>query len=313
MQASRRGCYGGATRKQRAERTEARSRGEGARRYAPEMSHRATRLARSAIARSAIVAFLACLGASGAGLGAAQPAPVPTVSSPRGPRSIDRQVSAWLDRAGRAPHNGMNPQLELSPRLVVGGAQAFQRAVGSGPLPRRRDAAFALAQHPRADELRAFWRAQLDSDDADIRFRAVTELAEVHHPEDLEPLLRAYLAHEDLQRVVAVRVRDWHDRRAVIVLVELLGGPENIALNAAGSLAQSPDVPALDPEPTTDQVGAVHLPGGAWRAPPSSTVAPYRRWWSEQGRAAFATECAWWTTFAGSERQICSARLSSAR
>lgn len=154
--------------------------------------------------------------------------------------------------------------------------------------------------------------------DDEVSFRAVTTLADVHDPSDLEPVLRAYLArrhrrtgchraHDDLHHVLGVRLRDWRDRRAVVALVELLDGPSLVAENAAESLAQSPGVPSLDAEPTTAE-GATHTAEGVWVAPPSSRVAPYRRWWDQTGRAAFAAECASWVALAAASRAVCEAR-----
>ncbi len=223
--------------------------------------------------------------------------PIAWVAGP--PDAWDGRVGEWLDRAGAAPHNGSNPQLELPTELVTGGAEAFERAIVTGAAARRQDAAAALAQHPDPARLRSFWIAQLDSDDVNVRFRAVTELADVHDAVDLEPVLRAGLAHPDLANTIAVRARDWQDRRAVPALVDLVLGDGVAAQGAAMSLAQIPSVPVLEAEQIDPNARPVHLEGGAWRAPDSSTVGPYRRWWAGGGRSSFAAECSWWTSVAG--------------
>jgi hypothetical protein len=252
---------------------------------------------RRALGLVPILASLAC------GAGAAA-----TRSSASDP--IERAVEDWLAGASSAPHDGTNLQIDLSEQLVVDGRAAFERAIAAGPTPRRRDAASALSRHPRPAEVRAFWADQLDSDDDVIRFYAVTVLADAHDGADLEAVLRAYVAHPDAAHALAVRLRDWSDRRTVIPLVELLAAEPLVAENAALSLSMSPGVPALDPEPTTTEP-AQHLESGAWLEPPTSRVAPYRRWWSETGRASFAAECAWWGTFAGAPRAICVPRGSA--
>lgn len=256
----------------------------------------------------------------------AAPAPSATPASPTAPRAEpvplvlgvpgpwvagtpdawDGRVSEWLDRAAAAPHNGSNPELELPPELLTGGAAAFERAIVSGPAARRQDAASALSRHPEPATRRSFWLTQLDSDDANVRFRAAVVLADVHEPADLEPVLRASLAHADLGSTIAVRARDWQDRRAVPALVELLLGGGLASENAAMSLAQIPSVPVLAAEPIDPNAMPEHLEGGAWREPDSSTVGPYRRWWAGGGRSSFAAECTWWVSIAG-PRPVCDA------
>jgi hypothetical protein len=221
----------------------------------------------------------------------------PASTTPPGeavPASADAQVDDWLARAAGAPHNGSNPELALPPELVRDGATAFQRAVASGPIARRRDAASALSRHPEPASQRTFWLTQLESDDATVRFYALTSIAETHASEDFEPFVRAAHTHGDT-RVLAVRARDFGDRRAVPLLVDLLASPAD-AENAALSLSMLPGVPDLPEEQVEPAATAEHLPGGAWRAPATSRVAPYQRWWQGDGRAAFATECAWWQT-----------------
>ncbi len=246
---------------------------------------------RSIVLRSAalLLALAGCGSGETTATAVAQPAQIAVVSS------VERDVSAWLDRAGPAPHNGVNPQIELPPTLVRDGATFFQHAITSGAEQRRRDAASALARHPEPATQRTFWLAHLSSSDAAVRLFALTSVAEVHAPEDFEPFVRACLTTGDTN-TLAVRARDWADPRAVPIMAELLLSGDLIAANAAISLSQLPRVPALAAEQVDPNATAVHLEGGAWRAPERSTIQPYTRWWTTEGRAAFTTECTWWRT-----------------
>ncbi|MFO0708672.1 MAG: hypothetical protein U0353_02475 [Sandaracinus sp.] len=210
-------------------------------------------------------------------------------------------AAAWLDRAATSPHNGFNPTLDLPDALVATESATFEDAVLHAPTQRRRDAASALARHPDPAALRTFWLAQLESDDEVVRFFARTSIAGLHQPEDFEPFVRSARAHPD-DNTVAVRIRDFGDRRAVPVLVDLLEVGGLASENAAGSLGMLPGVPALTGEPVDPAASATHLPGGAWEAPPSTRVPAYRRWWSETGRAAFQAECAWWIALSPESR-----------
>lgn len=104
-----------------------------------------------------------------------------------------------------------------------------------------------------------------------------------------------------------MRVRDFGDRRAVPILVDLLGGERADAENAALSLSMSPGVPDLPAEQLDPSASAEHMPYGAWHAPETSRVAPYQRWWQAEGHAAFDAECAWWLTIAP-QSTACAAR-----
>jgi hypothetical protein len=243
--------------------------------------------------------LLLLLGACGrqASTAATPTAPEPSPPARAEPTTSEARVADWLDRAARAPHNGSNPELELAPELVREGAEAFQRAIVSDAPERRRDAASALSRHPEPATQRAFWLTQLESEDATVRFFATTSIAEVHAPEDFEAFVRATFRRGD-SGILAARVRDFGDRRAVPILVDLLGGVRNDAENAALSLSMSPGVPDLPAEPLDPNATAEHLPYGAWRAPETSRIAPYRAWWQREGHEAFAAECTWWLTIA---------------
>jgi hypothetical protein len=222
---------------------------------------------------------------------------VPSTAADEGAPTPDAQVADWLDRAASAPHNGMNPELALAPELLRDGASAFQQAIATGTPQRRHDAASALTRHPEPASQRAFWLTQLESEDPIVRFYASTSIADVHAAEDFEPFVRATFGRGDLL-TLAARARDFGDRRAVPLLVDSLGGDRVIAANAALSLSMSPGVPDLPAEQLDPDATAAHLPNGAWRAPETSRVAPHQRWWQSEGRASFATECAWWVTIA---------------
>ncbi|MBN8615231.1 MAG: hypothetical protein J0L92_31835 [Deltaproteobacteria bacterium] len=211
------------------------------------------------------------------------------------PVSPSVAVSSWLDRAAAAPHNGTNPELELPEPLLREGADWFQQAIAREPEARRRDAASALARHPEPDTQRAFWLTQLRAADPVVRLYATTSIASIHHPDDLEPFIRACFAAGDTL-TLAVRVRDWSDRRAVPLLVGLLAGGDLASQNAATSLSMLPGVPALEPAQVDPAATAEHLPNGAWRDPETTLVAPYTAWWAREGRLAFETECVWWRT-----------------
>lgn len=224
------------------------------------------------------------------------------------PQPPHQAVDEWLSKAASARHNGANPELDLPMKLVVQGRSAFEQAIAHGSIPRSHDAASALSRHPRSVETRPLWLTQLASNDAQIRWRALIELADVHAPEDLEQVLRAYLAHSDLEHPLAVRLRDWRDRRTVPVLVELLHSRDNlVAQNAALSLSvgRIPGVPVLDKESDDPNFVSEHRPEGYWTAPPMSHVKPYRRWWASTGREQFSAECTWWLSFTGSARGSC--------
>lgn len=208
-------------------------------------------------------------------------------------RAIDEEVSAWLDRAANAPHNGSNPVLELPERLIVEGASAWERAVVAGPTARRRDAVSAYSRHPSPSSTRTFWRSQLTSDDAAVRFRALTTLADAHAPEDFELIVTRAIADPGARYTLSARLGDWGDRRAVPVLAPWLDDADSsISESAALSLSRLPGVPALGGE-VVGSPAAVHLPNGAWRAPQTSRLPPYRRWWRTVGRDAFHAERQW--------------------
>ena len=237
---------------------------------------------------------VALLFLAGCGPTASSPPPTPptATAAAEAPTARDH-VRAWLDQAATAPHNGSNPEIALAPDLVRDGATAFQEAITAGEPQRRHDAASALARHPEPASQRAFWRTQLESDDAIVRFYASTSIAEVHAAEDFEPFVRATFAHHD-SLTLAARARDFGDRRAVPILVDLLGGDRGVAENAALSLSMLPGVPRVAAEQLDPDATAEHLPNGAWRSPETSSVGPYQRWWQSEGRASFAAECAWW-------------------
>lgn len=218
----------------------------------------------------------------------------PACGKPVGGVADREAVSSWLDKAEVSSHNGMNPELEISPDLLVAAVEVWKKAVTVGPERRRLDAASALAKHPNPSQLRGFWRAQLNSNLKPIRFWAVVMLANEHDPDDFLVVLELARTDQDNAHVFAVRLRDWKDRRAVPVLAEFLDNAERlVSENAAVSLEQLPGVPRLQAVAISHEP-SVHLPNGAWTAPETSMVPPYRKWWREEGRQLFWEECEFW-------------------
>lgn len=218
--------------------------------------------------------------------------------------STDERVTRWLDAAAVAPHNGLNPQLELPDGLVEDAAPAWKAAIRAGGA-RSHDAAAAFSKHRRPTQTRAFWREQLESSDAIVRQWAVLNLADLHVAEDLGPVLTAFARHDDLAHPVAVRARDWQDRNAIPALVELLSHDESVvAENAALSLSMLPGVPTLEAIPDPTHVPE-HRPEGYWTAATTSLAAPYRQWWVDAGRSEAAAECAWWNRQLAGARTVC--------
>lgn len=199
---------------------------------------------------------------------------------------VDAEADALLARAGKEPHNGHNPTIDVKDAELSRLAPALQRVVVSGACARRRDAVSLLARLP-AQQQRTFWREQLAHRDQVVRFFSIVKLADVADPRDFEVVARQVVAAPPMQHAVSVRLRDWKDRRAVPVLAALLDTPH--ASNAALSLSELPFCPRLPP----DTGPAQHHESGAW-IQPTDPIAPYRRWWKERGAAAFAVEATWW-------------------
>lgn len=218
------------------------------------------------------------------------------------PASIEDRVQDWMDRAAASdPANSPPPP---TADLVSHGSRIFQSIVNRRNSRASAHAAFALLQHPQPRELQEFWRAQLSHEDPKVRFCAVVALGSLADPSDLERLLRVFLSDPASHHPLAVHLRNWKDRRVVPALAEALYSADPlVAENAAGSLSLEmiPGVPVFHAEETGPKV---HRPEGYWLIQ-KSHVPPYQRWWREQGKAEFASECETWNTFAGRPRPIC--------
>jgi hypothetical protein len=230
-----------------------------------------------------------------AGACPATPPPPPT---PPTPPATPTDVRAWLARCAVAGRTGLNPQLPVPPGLAAVGRDLLLAAAARAPRDPRRCAVWALSRHAPPRELHAFWRAQLTaSRDAQVRFEALLALATLADPADLDLALQQYV-HPALRPVLANRLRDWHDRRAVPALIALLDdrAAEANQRNALRSIELLGFVPAqaADPDPTHAAPGA-HV---------ETMVAPYRRWWEREGRAAFAREQAAWARLLATTRAV---------
>lgn len=206
------------------------------------------------------------------------------------PAQVPRPVEALLERAGKAPHNGYNPELVVPPAELAAARDGLEEAVRHGACAWARDAASLLTRLPERTARRAFWVEQLRNPDHVVRFFAVANVAEVANPADFEAVASLAVVSPDLRHPLSVRLRDFKDRRAVPILAELLDTPH--ADNAALSLSLMPGGAALEPDPT----GPAKHVGPAW-VQPTDRVAPYKRWWAEQGKRAFAAEVKWWEQF----------------
>jgi hypothetical protein len=217
---------------------------------------------------------------------------------PPPPAATRADVPGWLARCAVAGRNGLNPQLPVPPGLAAVGRDLLLAAAARAPRDPRRCAVWALSRHAPPRELHAFWRAQLTaSRDAQVRFEALLALATLADPADLDLALQQYV-HPALRPVLANRLRDWHDRRAVPALIALLDdrAAEANQRNALRSIELLGFVPAqaADPDPTHAAPGA-HV---------ETMVAPYRRWWEREGRAAFAREQAAWARLLATTRAV---------
>lgn len=123
-----------------------------------------------------------------------------------------------------------------------------------------------------------------------MRFFAVANVAEVANPADFEAVASLMVVSPDMRHPLSVRLRDFKDRRAVPILVELLDTPH--ADNAALSLSLMPGGAVLEPDPT----GPARHVGPAW-VQPYDRVAPFKRWWAEKGKHEYAAEVKWWQKF----------------
>jgi hypothetical protein len=200
------------------------------------------------------------------------------------------EVDTVLAAAAKAPHNGTNPQLEVPDAQLQRLLGPLQDAVAHGGCAHRRDATSLLTRAKPAD-LHAFWRAQLAHVDLVVRFYAVANLASLADAKDFEAVLRQVVVAPALANVLASRLRDWQDRRAVPALAELLATPA-AAANAALSLSQLPGCPRLDP----DVVAPATHEGDHWTQR-TDAITPYRRWWQARGARDFAHELRWWTAW----------------
>lgn len=202
------------------------------------------------------------------------------------PSQTPAPVEALLKRAGKAPHNGFNPQVTVTPDELRAAKDGLVEAVRRGPCGWARDAASLLTQLPDQKALREFWLQQLRHPEHAVRFFAVVNVAGVADPRDFEALAPLAVTSPDLRHVLSVRLRDFKDRRAVPILAELLDTPQ--ASNAALSISKLPGAPSLAAD-----VGPAEHVGPAW-VQPQDAVAPYRRWWAAQGQRDYATEVKWW-------------------
>ncbi|MBM4094174.1 MAG: hypothetical protein FJ276_32925 [Planctomycetes bacterium] len=206
--------------------------------------------------------------------------------------SVRIAAAAFLDAGERSPKNGYNPELEYPKELPVLASDVLMQEIASGTEGRRRCAASIFARHPDAKQAREFWRSQLGSSDQQVRWWAVIKLADAADPRDFESVLLQAILSPELHDALAVRLRDWKDRRAVPCLVEFLESPSLVLrMNAAMSLGCIPSCPRLD----ADVLG-VECHDGLMLAK-TDAAAPYRRWWKENGVNAFADELKWWDTF----------------
>lgn len=206
--------------------------------------------------------------------------------------SVRIAAAVFLDAAEKAPKNGYNPELEYPKELPVLASDVLMREIASGTEGRRRCAASIFAQHPDAKQVRDFWRSQLDSNDQQVRWWAIIKLADAADPRDLESVLLQAILSPELHHPLAVRLRDWKDRRAVPCLVEFLESPSWVVrANAAVSLGYIPSCPRLD----ADALGTECHDGQMLAK--TDEAAPYRRWWKENGVNAYADEVKWWSTF----------------
>jgi hypothetical protein len=201
---------------------------------------------------------------------------------------VTAEADALLTAAGKAPHNGRNPQLEVTDGKLERLRAPLEDAVVHGDCERRRDAASFLSR-ATGESMHAFWRAQLEHRDLVVRWWAVVKLGDYADAKDFEPVLRQVVAAPALADVLASALRAWKARKAVPALVELLDGPDATGGNAVIALGQMPDVPKLD----ADLVGPAEHHGTYWTQK-RDTVAPYRRWWKQEGAARFKEELAWW-------------------